>query len=116
MILTHGDKLTAEERIEARMTICESLNISETSGVYDVVCLTEYGFIAEDSDPVSAYALTEAVYRALLVSDRDHPPKRNFLDWTVLVLSWIMCFIAALFACLADICAKLGQRDGRLRL
>lgn len=107
--------LTPEERIEGRIKICEWLDISETNGVYDIVCLTEYGFIAEDSDPVSAYALTEAVYRALLISDRSHPPKRSILDWTMLVLSWLMCFVAAIFACLAEICSKLGQRD-RIRL
>ncbi|GMN52354.1 hypothetical protein TIFTF001_021499 [Ficus carica] len=115
LILTHGDMLTTEERIEGRIKICEWLDISETNGVYDIVCLTEYGFIAEDSDPVSAYALTEAVYRALLISDRSHPPKRSILDWTMLVLSWLMCFVAAIFACLAEICSKLGQRD-RIRL
>lgn len=113
--MTHGDLLSTEERIEGRIKICESLNISETSGVYDIVCLTEYGFVAEDSDPVSAYALTEAVYRALLISDKCHPPKRSILDWTMLVLTWIMYFLANFFAFLAEICSKLGHIDGRLR-
>ncbi|PON72435.1 P-loop containing nucleoside triphosphate hydrolase [Trema orientale] len=116
LILTHGDMLSTEERIEGRTKICEWLNISETSGVYDIVCLTEYGFIAEDSDPVSAYALTEAVYRALLISDRTHPPKRSILDWTMLILSWLMCFIAAFFAFLAEICSKLANCSGKLKL
>ncbi|KAL5560959.1 hypothetical protein UlMin_030706 [Ulmus minor] len=111
LILTHGDLLSTEERIEGRILICECLGISEITGVYDVVCLTEYGFLAEESDPVSAYALTEAVYRALLISDRSHPPKRSILDWTMLVLSWLLFFLSAFFAFLAEIFSKLGRRD-----
>lgn len=112
--------LSPEERIEGRLKVCDYLGASETSGVYDIVCLTEYGFLAEESDPVSAYALTEAVYRALLISDRNHLPKKNFLDWTTLTLSWLMCFFGALFAFLAEICCKLaeiccklGERDNK---
>ncbi|KAH7517007.1 hypothetical protein FEM48_Zijuj09G0016300 [Ziziphus jujuba var. spinosa] len=116
LILTHGDMLSTEERIEGRLKICEYLGISETSGVYDIVCLTEYGFLAEESDPVSAYALAEAVYRSLLISDRSHLPKRNFLDWTLLILSWLMYFFGVFFAFLAEICSKLGQRDNKLKL
>ncbi|KAK3194210.1 hypothetical protein Dsin_025520 [Dipteronia sinensis] len=115
LILTHGDLLSAEERMEARLKICESLDISESNGVYDVVCLTEYGFPAEECDPITAYAVTEAVYRALLISDRGHFPKKTLQDWAVVVLSWLMCFIAALFACLADICSRLGHRDRKFK-
>lgn len=61
LILTHGDKLSMEDRIDSRLKICEHLGISETAGVYDIVCLTEYGFLADEIDPVTAYALTEAV-------------------------------------------------------
>lgn len=111
LILTHGDMLSTEERIDGRLKICEWLGISETTGVYDIVCLTEYGYLAEESDPVTAYALSEAVYRALLVSDRGHFPKRNIWDWTVLILSWLLCFFAAFFTFLADVCSNLGQRD-----
>ncbi|PRQ21686.1 putative P-loop containing nucleoside triphosphate hydrolase [Rosa chinensis] len=115
LILTHGDMLSTEERIEGRLKICECVGVSETTGVYDIVCLTEYGFLAEESDPVSAYALTEAVYRALLISDRTHLPKKTHQDWALIVLSWIMCFIASLFSLIAEICFKLGgggrQRD-----
>lgn len=68
-MLTHGDLLTTEERIEGRLKLCERLGIPETNGVYDVVCLTEYGFLAEESDPVTAYVVAEAAYRALLISD-----------------------------------------------
>lgn len=114
LILTHGDLLSAEERIEARLKLCESLDISETNGVYDIVCLTEYGFSAEDCDPVTAYAISEAVYRALLISDRSHIPKKSFYDWTALVLSWLLCFIADFFALLADICSRLGHSSHRL--
>ncbi|ONH94079.1 hypothetical protein PRUPE_8G269000 [Prunus persica] len=111
LILTHGDMLSTEERIEGRLKICESVGVSETSGVYDIVCLTEYGFLAEESDPVSAYAVTEAVYRALLISDRTHSPKKSLEDWALLVLSWIMCFLGSLFALLAQICLKLGRHS-----
>lgn len=113
LILTHGDMLSTEERIEGRLKICECVGASETTGVYDIVCLTEYGFLAEESDPVSAYALTEAVYRALLISDRTHVPKKTHKDWALLVLSWIICFIASLFALLAEICFKLGEGPRR---
>ncbi|XP_031288138.1 uncharacterized protein LOC116146824 [Pistacia vera] len=116
LILTHGDMLSTEERIDARLKICECLGISETSGVYDIVCLTEYGFPAEECDPVSAYAVTEAVYRALLISDRGHFPKNNLQDWTILILSWLMCFIASVFRFLADICSTLGGRNNKLKL
>ncbi|KAG7970982.1 hypothetical protein I3843_07G112200 [Carya illinoinensis] len=111
LILTHGDMLSTEERIEGRLKICEWLGISETTGVYDIVCLTQYGYLAEESDPVTAYALSEAVYRALLISDRGHCPKKNTWDWAVLILSWIMCFLATFFGFLANLCTKLGQRD-----
>ncbi|XP_050377690.1 uncharacterized protein LOC126794937 [Argentina anserina] len=114
LILTHGDMLSTEERIEARLKICGCVGVSETTGVYDIVCLTEYGFLAEESDPISAYALAEAVYRALLISDRTHLPKKTHQDWALLVLSWIVCFIASLFALIAEICFKLGGR-GRQR-
>ncbi|KAK9282477.1 hypothetical protein L1049_005395 [Liquidambar formosana] len=109
LILTHGDLLSTEERIEARLKVCEFLGVSETTGVYDIVCLTEYGFLADESDPVSAYALTEAVYRALLISDRGHLPKKNFQDWALLILSWLMCLMGALFAFLAHLFSKLSQ-------
>ncbi|KAJ9171760.1 hypothetical protein P3X46_015078 [Hevea brasiliensis] len=110
LILTHGDLLTTEERIEGRLKLCERLGISETNCVYDVVCLTEYGFLAEESDPVTACAVAEAVYRALLISDRGHFPKKNFQDWAVFILSWLMTFMGILFAFLAEICTTLGHR------
>ncbi|CAK9171793.1 unnamed protein product [Ilex paraguariensis] len=111
LILTHGDKLSMEDRIDGRLKICEYLGIMETTGVYDIVCITEYGLLAEEFDPISAYALTEAVYRALLMSDRSHLPKRRIWDWAVLVLSFFMCCLGAFFAFLAHFFNKLGQRD-----
>ena len=111
LILTHGDLLPTEERIDIRLRLCEHLGISVTNGVYDIVCLTEYGFLAEESDPVTAYALAEAVYRALLISDRGHLPKKNLQECAVCLLSWLMCFMGAIFAFLADLCSKLGRRD-----
>ncbi|KAJ8899107.1 hypothetical protein K2173_010260 [Erythroxylum novogranatense] len=107
LILTHGDLLPTEERIEGRLKICEILGVSTNNGVYDIVCLTEYGYLAEESDPVTAYALTEAVYRALLDSDRKHFPKMNLRDKALPVLSWLMCLIGVLLTFLADICSKL---------
>ncbi|MBA0670084.1 hypothetical protein Goklo_029501 [Gossypium klotzschianum] len=111
LILTHGDLLSTEERIEGRMKICEHLEISETNGVYDILCLNEYGFPVEESDPVSAYALTEAVYRALLISDRSHFPKMKFKDWAMLILLWLTRFIGFCFAFLADVCSNLGKKQ-----
>lgn len=112
LVLTHGDMLPAEERIDGRLKIGEYIGASsEAAGVYDVVCLTEYGFLAEESDPVNAYALSEAVYRALLVADRSHLPRRNLLDWALHSFSWLMCFLGALFSMLAHFFTKIGQRD-----
>lgn len=110
LILTHGDKLSADNRIDARIKICKFLGISETSGVYDVVCLTEHGVVAEECDPVTAYALTEAVYRALLTSDMNYLPKQNKKDRAMVVLSWLLSFLAASFACLARVFSGLSQK------
>lgn len=110
LIMTHGDMLQPEERLKARLKLSEFLGISEATGVYDIVCLTEYGFLAEESDPVTAFALAEAIYRALLISDRTHVPKRNLRDWAVMVLSWLLCFFGAVFSLLAEFCSKLGRR------
>lgn len=109
--MTHGDLLATEERIKMRIAVSEFLGISETTGVYDIVCLTEYGFLADESDPVTSYALSEAVYRALLISDRGHIPKTKFLDWILLVLSLIMCYMAAFFSFLARFFSKLGHKN-----
>ncbi|XP_022757917.1 uncharacterized protein LOC111305026 [Durio zibethinus] len=115
LILTHGDLLSTEERIDGRLKICECLEISETNRVYDIACLTEYGFLVEESDPVSAYALTEAIYRALLISDRGHFPKKKFHDWALLILLWLMRFFGFCFSFLADVCSKLGRKE-KLRM
>lgn len=109
LILTHGDKLSAVERFEGRLKICRFLGISEATGAYDVVCLTEQGVVAEDSDPVTAYAVAEAVYRALLSSDRGHLPKETYKNRAMVVLSWLFCLFGALFACLARIFSDLAN-------
>ncbi|GFZ13930.1 hypothetical protein Acr_24g0001200 [Actinidia rufa] len=93
LILTHGDMLSCEERINARLKI---------------------GILPEESDPVTAFALTEAIYRALLQSDRTHLPKRKLKDWVLTFLSWIMCSIAAFFAMLALFFSKLGCNKKKL--
>ncbi|KAF6173629.1 hypothetical protein GIB67_022988 [Kingdonia uniflora] len=111
LILTHGDMLTTEERIDGRIKICEFLGISETTGTYDIACLSERGFLVEESDPVTAYALTEAVYRTLIFSDTNHSPKRNVIDWVIACFSWVMCAISALFGFLAYFFSKLSRRD-----
>ncbi|XP_052186938.1 uncharacterized protein LOC127797820 [Diospyros lotus] len=110
LILTHGDKLSTEERIDSRLKICQHLGVSETSGVYDIVCLTEFGFLADESDPITAYALCEAIYRALLISDRSHLPKKNFQDWAFHCLSWLVCLLGVFFSLLGHIFSKLGQK------
>ncbi|XP_050236734.1 uncharacterized protein LOC126686639 [Mercurialis annua] len=115
LILTHGDLLTDEERIESRIKLCEHLGISESNGVYDIACLTEYGFLAEETDPVSAYAVGEAVYRALLISDRAHFPNHNLEDWAIFILSRLVSFLGILFAFLAQICTALGQHRNKFK-
>ncbi|KAM0948492.1 putative P-loop containing nucleoside triphosphate hydrolase [Dioscorea sansibarensis] len=113
LVLTHGDELTTEQRIDGRVKICEYLGISETTGVYDIMCLHEQGthgaMVIDEMDPVNAYALTEAMYRALLIADRSHPPKPNVKDWLLLILSWSMCSLSAFFAFLAYFCSKLAK-------
>ncbi|KAG8370482.1 hypothetical protein BUALT_Bualt14G0121400 [Buddleja alternifolia] len=116
LILTHGDILNGEDRINDRLKICEYLGIPETSGAYDIPCLTDQGILAEESDPVTAFALTEAIYRALLLSDRTHLPKRKFKDWIILFLSWIMWSIASLFAILANFFSKFGHHNKKLKM
>ncbi|KAL3531515.1 hypothetical protein ACH5RR_010837 [Cinchona calisaya] len=110
LILTHGDKLSTEDRIYIRLKICESIGTSESNGTYDIVCVTEYGFLPDEVDPVTAYALTEAVYRALIISDRGHLPKRKLQDSVSLVLSWFMCSIAKFFAFFAHFFSRLGRK------
>ncbi|KAL1806721.1 hypothetical protein ACET3Z_029789 [Daucus carota] len=111
LILTHGDMLSTEDRINGRLKICEYLGVSETMGAYDIACLTEHGILPEDSDPVTSYALTEAVYRALLQSDRSHLPKKKIKDWMLLFLSWIMGCIAAFFGMLAYVFSKWSHKN-----
>lgn len=109
LVLTHGDELTAEERINTRVQVCEYLGVSETVGVYDVACANEHGALVDEADPVTAYAMAEAAYRALLVADRGHPPKPNVKDWLILVLSWAMCTLSAFFAFLSASCSKMAK-------
>lgn len=111
VILTHGDLLSPEDRVEARIKICEHLGVSETTGAYDVACLTENGILPEESDPVTAFALTEAIYRALIQSDRTYLPRRKPVDWVLQFLSLVMCSIASFFALLAHIFSKLGRKS-----
>ncbi|OIT07927.1 PREDICTED: uncharacterized protein LOC109225524 isoform X1 [Nicotiana attenuata] len=116
LILTHGDKLSTEDRIDCRLKICKHLGTSETTGTYDIVCVTEYGLLADEYDPISAYAVTEAVYRALLISDRAQLVKQTFLDWALFALSWLMCFLAGIFAFLAHVFNVLAQKhNGKLK-
>ncbi|EHA8590923.1 hypothetical protein COCNU_scaffold027584G000020 [Cocos nucifera] len=109
LVLTHGDELTAEERIETRVRVCDYLGVSETAGVYDVVCVNEHGLLVDEMDPVIAYAVAEAVYRAVLLADKGHPSKPNIKDWLILVLSWSMCTLAAFLAFLSACCSKIAK-------
>ncbi|CAO2839773.1 unnamed protein product [Amaranthus hypochondriacus] len=115
LILTHGDKLTAEERIECRVKICQFLEISETNGVYDIVCLTECGVLPEQSDPITAYAVTEAVYRAILISDITHLPKQNFKDKLNYTVSWVLLLIASFCSFLARLFSGLSRKHRKLK-
>ncbi|XP_020583482.1 uncharacterized protein LOC110026736 [Phalaenopsis equestris] len=109
LILTHGDELTEDERIDTRVALCEYLGAAETAGVYDVPCLNDHGVHIDEFDPVTAYAIAEAVYRALVVADRCHPPKPGFRDWLLVALSWAMCALSAFFAFLSCCCSKLAK-------
>lgn len=111
LILTHGDELTPEERIDGRIWICDYLGISETTGVYDVVCVNEHGPLVDEMDPVTAYSLSESIYRALLVADRGHPPKPSVREWLMVVLSWAMCSLSVFFAFLSCLCNKLAKAN-----
>nr|GMD13807.1 uncharacterized protein LOC109191253 [Ipomoea batatas] len=104
LILTHGDKLSTDDRIDSRLKICEFLGVSEVSGAYDVVCVTENGYLTDEYDPISSYSVSEAVYRGLIISDKGHLPKRRFLDWAYLVFVCFMSAFAAIFSFLARIC------------
>ncbi|XP_074268412.1 uncharacterized protein LOC141591828 [Silene latifolia] len=115
LILTHGDKLEASDRINARAKICEYLGVSETSGVYDIVCMTEHGVAPEECDPVTSYALTEAVYRALLISDMSHRPKLNFKDKAIDWITWLLYWIGVFFAFLAKIFNGPSQKFNRMK-
>ncbi|CAK9145624.1 unnamed protein product [Ilex paraguariensis] len=111
LILTHGDRLTTDERINGRLIICEYLGVSETTGAYDIQCLTEQGILPEESDPITAFAIIEALYRALMQSDRTHLPKRKPIDWVMLCVSWFMCCLGSFFAMLALLFSKLGRKN-----
>lgn len=111
LILTHGDQLTAEERIDTRAAVCEYLGVAEAAGVYDIPCYNEHGVLADEFDPVTAYAVAEAVYRSLVVADRSHPPKPGLKDWLLAALSWLMCALSAFFAFLSCCCSKLAKMN-----
>lgn len=116
LFLTHGDALSPNDRIEARLEICEYLGIPETSGAYDVACLSEQGILVEEFDPVTAFAMSEGVYRALLQSDRSHLPKKRWKDWFITFLPWLMSCIASFFALLAIFFSKLGHHNKKLKM
>ncbi|PKA54943.1 hypothetical protein AXF42_Ash000779 [Apostasia shenzhenica] len=112
LVLTHGDELTAEERIKTRVTVCEYLGLPETAGVYDVPTVNEFsGWYANEFDPVTGYAVAEMIYRALVVADRSHPPKSGMKECLLAVISWVMCTLAAFFAFLSCCCSKLAKMN-----
>ncbi|KAK8954495.1 hypothetical protein KSP39_PZI002690 [Platanthera zijinensis] len=111
LVLTHGDELTAEERIDTRIAVCDYLGVAETAGVYDVACSSQQGLHGDDFDGVTAYAVSEAVYRALVVADRCHPPKPGLKDWLLVALSSVMCALSAFFAFLSCCCTKVSKMN-----
>ncbi|CAL9192595.1 unnamed protein product [Musa hybrid cultivar] len=118
LVLTHGDELSPEERMEARVKACEHLGVPETNAVYDIPCVNEYGAAVDEMDPTTAYAVAEVILRALVVADRSHRPKARIKDRLLLVLSWAMCALSAWLAFLSRCCAKLGgaNREAKLRV
>ncbi|KAI3792149.1 hypothetical protein L2E82_06019 [Cichorium intybus] len=111
LILTHGDMLQPMERINGRIQICSYLGIPVTNGVYDIACLTEQGILFEGSDDVTSFALTEAIYRVLLQSDRTHSPKKTYKDRIIYILSRVMCLFAWFFGMLSRIFQKWGDKQ-----
>ncbi|KAM0024415.1 hypothetical protein Hdeb2414_s0022g00615531 [Helianthus debilis subsp. tardiflorus] len=98
------------ERLNCRIKICSYLGIPVTTGAYDIVCLTEQGILADESDLITSFALTEAIYRSLLQSDQTHLPKKTYKDWTIDVLSRSMCSLAFFFDMLSRIFQKWGYK------
>lgn len=113
LALTHGDLLAAEERIEGRLMVCEKLGVSETTGVYDIACLNEYGLLVDEFDAVTAYSLAEAVYRSLLAADRSHPPKRKPAEWLLHAVACVIWSLSAFFAFLSFCFSSLAWRQRR---
>ncbi|PWA82779.1 P-loop containing nucleoside triphosphate hydrolase [Artemisia annua] len=111
LILTHGDMLKPMERLNCRIKICSYLGIPVTTGVYDIVCLSEQGILPEEADPVTCFALTEAIYRAILQSDRTHSPKKTWKDCFVDILSRVMCSLAYFFAMLSRVFQEWGDKN-----
>ncbi|GKC98586.1 hypothetical protein Tco_1168861, partial [Tanacetum coccineum] len=111
LILTHGDMLKPMERLNCRIKICSYLGIPVTTGAYDIVCLTEQGILPEEADPATYFALTEAIYRAILQSDRTHSPKKTYKDWFIDILSLVMCSLAYFFAMLSRIFQEWGDKN-----
>ncbi|MQM15669.1 hypothetical protein Taro_048618 [Colocasia esculenta] len=116
LVLTHGDELSAEERVEGRLRVCEALGVSPAGGAYDIACLNEQGLPVEELDPVTSYSLAEVVYKALLTADRGYTPRRRSKEWVLCFLSWIMWSLSALFAFLSYCCSKLAQRHQDCKL
>ncbi|GJX90651.1 hypothetical protein Tco_0343977 [Tanacetum coccineum] len=87
------------------------LGIPVTTGAYDIVCLTEQGILPEEADPATYFALTEAIYRAILQSDRTHSPKKTYKDWFIDILSLVMCSLAYFFAMLSRIFQEWGDKN-----
>ncbi|KAG9139429.1 hypothetical protein Leryth_021589 [Lithospermum erythrorhizon] len=110
LILTHGDLLSSEDRVTSRVKLCEYLGIPETTGAYDIPCVTEQGILPEELDPVTAFTVTETIYRALIQADRTHEPKRKITDYFVVFFHCIMWWIAAFFAMLAHFFSKFGHK------
>lgn len=75
------------------------------SSAYDIPCLTEQWILAQESDTVTAFTVTEAVYGALLQS----VITRQFKDGIVFFFSWIMWRLLPFFAILANFFSEFGH-------
>ncbi|KAG9157108.1 hypothetical protein Leryth_026902 [Lithospermum erythrorhizon] len=89
------------DRISSRVKICEYLGISEITGSYDIACVTDQGILPEELDPVTAFSVTETIYRALIQADITHQPKSDIIQYLVRIFCCIMYWIGAFFAALA---------------
>ncbi|GAA0146014.1 hypothetical protein LIER_06064 [Lithospermum erythrorhizon] len=67
----------------------------------NATCVTDQGILPEELDPVTAFSVTETIYRALIQADITHQPKSDIIQYLVRIFCCIMYWIGAFFAALA---------------